>query len=259
MATDFVSLTEISGEDVTQEQVERLARRYYWAAGYCVNKDVLEVACGAGQGVGFLAATAKSIVAGDYSEPLLAIARQHYGDRFDFRQFDAQQMPFDDSSFDVVLIFEAIYYIPDAARFVAECRRVLRPGGKLLIATANKDLFDFNPSPHSHRYYGVIELEVLLSAHGFASTFFGDTPVGAVSTRQRVLRPIKALAARLGLIPKSMKAKRLLKRLVFGGLVKMPAEITAETAVETTPAPLQSGNPDTEHKVILCAATRSSN
>jgi SAM-dependent methyltransferase len=255
VSTDFVALTEISGDDVTVEQVERLARRYFWAAGYCHGKDVLEAACGAGQGVGYLAAVAGSLTAGDYSAALVDIARGHYGARFDFKQFDAQDMPFPDGSFDVVILFEALYYLPNVSRFFAECRRVLRPGGTLLIATANKDLFDFNPSPHSHRYLGVAELSQELADLGFEVRCFGDTPVGSVSLRQRVLRPVKAAAARLGLIPESMAAKKLLKRFVFGGLVPMPAEITEATAPAIPPTPLSPGVPDRHHKVILCAAT----
>lgn len=75
------------------------------------------------------------------------------------RQFDAQNMPHADNSMDVIIIFEAIYYLPSAERFVSECKRVLRDGGRVLVVTANKDLYDFNPSPHSYKYYGVIELK----------------------------------------------------------------------------------------------------
>ncbi len=77
----------LSGDEVSAEQVERMCRRYYWAG-------------------------ARSIEAGDYSEPILQIARNHYGSRFTLRQFDAQQMPFGDASFDVVVIFEALYTSP---------------------------------------------------------------------------------------------------------------------------------------------------
>jgi SAM-dependent methyltransferase len=253
--TDFVSLTEVSGDDVSTEQVERMARRYYWAGDYCRDKDVLEVACGTGQGVGYLASIGRSVTAGDYSKPVLEIARRHYGRRFEFRQFDAQQMPFADNSFDVVLIFEALYYLPDHERFFQECRRVLRPNGVLLIATANKDLFDFNPSPHSTRYFGVAEFSEILGRFDFVPVFFGDTPVNAVSARQRLLRPVKAMASRLGLIPKSMSAKKLLKRLAFGGLVQMPPEVTEHTAPRVKPTALPAGRPDRSHKVLYCAAT----
>lgn len=255
MATDFVSLTELAGDDVSVEQVERLARRYYWAADFCAGKDVLETACGAGQGVGYLSSVARSLRAGDYSPALLEIAGRHYGSRFAFEQFDAQHMPFPDGAFDVVVIFEAIYYLPDLTAFFTECRRALRPGGTLLIATANKDLFDFTPSPHSHRYLGVVELERELAAFGFAVRCYGDTPLGEVSWRQRVLRPVKAMVTSLNLMPKSMSGKKLLKRLVFGNLVKMPAEITAGTAAPQAPAMLSAGQPDRGHKVLYCAAT----
>jgi len=87
-------------------------------------------------------------------------------------------MPFGDKSEDMIILFEAIYYIPDAKKFVEEYARVLRPGGKVLIATANKDLYDFNPSPHSYIYYGVVELNDLFARHGFETEFFGDTPIG---------------------------------------------------------------------------------
>jgi SAM-dependent methyltransferase len=256
MTTNFLALTEVARDQVTIEQVERLTRRYRWAGDFCRGQDVLEVACGTGQGVGYLGSLAQSMVAGDYWAPALEIAREHYGSRFDFRQFDAQDMPFADGQFDVVVNFEALYYIPSVDRFFEEARRVLRPGGRLLIATANKDLYDFNPSPHSHTYLGVVELGEALERYGFDATFFGDTPLKAVSPRQRVLRPLKAVASRLGLIPKSMAGKKLLKRLVFGELVQMPAEIDAGSGSKAEPVPLAAGSPDRAHKVIFCVGIR---
>src|SRR5688572_6962076 len=136
MSTDFVSLTEIAGDEVSLEQIERMWQRYRWAGDYCRGKDVLEVACGTGQGVAYLASVAKSLIAADNSDAILAIARNHYRNRFVFQRFDAQHTPLTDNSVDVVIIFEALYYLPDARAFFAECHRVLRRGGVLLIATA---------------------------------------------------------------------------------------------------------------------------
>jgi len=178
--SDYISVTEIAGDEVTQEQVDRLCNRYYWAGQYCSGKDVVEVACGSGQGLGYLSGITRSLEAGDYSDEILSIARRHYGERIALRQFDAQDMPFADRSKDVIILFEAIYYLPDAERFVQECVRVLRPGGKVLIATANKDLYDFNPSPHTYKYYGVVELRNLFAGHGFTTEFYGDTPLESV-------------------------------------------------------------------------------
>ena len=247
-------MTEVAGDVVTTEQIERLARRYYWAADHCVGKDVLEAACGTGQGVAHLGAAARSILAGDYSATLLDAAQKHYGDRFNFLRFDAQTMPFAAASFDIVILFEALYYLPDLDRFFSECQRVLRPNGALLISTANKDLFDFNASPYSYRYLGVTELASELAERGFEVECFGDTPITGVSARQRYLRPLKAFAARLGLVPKSMHMKKLLKRAVFGGLVPMPAEIGPGTTSHLSPTRLDIQSQDHVHKVILCAA-----
>ncbi|MFH2067786.1 MAG: class I SAM-dependent methyltransferase [Pseudomonadota bacterium] len=272
MKNDYVAVTEIAGDEVTQEQVDRLCNRYYWAGQYCRNKDVVEVASGTGQGLGYLASVSGSFEAGDYSEKILSITRRHYGDRIALRQFDAQELPFDPQSKDVIILFEAIYYIPDAKRFIMECRRVLRPGGVVLIATANKDLYDFNPSPHSYHYYNAKELNGLFDRAGFDTEFFGDTPVQQVSLRQRILRPVKKLAVNLGVMPKTAMGKKWLKRVVFGRLISMPAEIglpigsdggsdnTVYRGNYVKPVKISSSELNKTHKVIYCMASlRSSN
>jgi 2-polyprenyl-3-methyl-5-hydroxy-6-metoxy-1,4-benzoquinol methylase len=66
LATDYCTVTELPGSNATKEQLARLYHRYHFAAGFCEGKDVLEVACGAGQGLGYLARKAKSVVGGDY-------------------------------------------------------------------------------------------------------------------------------------------------------------------------------------------------
>lgn len=255
MTKDYITVTEISGDQVSHEQIERMCHRYYWAGTWCVGKDAVEVACGTGQGLGYLKGLANSLEAGDISEPILDIAKQHYKDKVSLSLFSAQDMPFADSSKDVILLFEAIYYLPDANQFLSECKRVLRPGGKVLIATANKDLYDFNPSPNSNEYYGVIGLRELFARNGFSCEFFGYFPVDSFSWRQRLLRPIKKLVVSLGLIPRTMAGKKLLKRLVFGRLQQMPAEITEEMYPYTPPDSIESQHPDRRHKVIYCAAT----
>lgn len=255
MTTDFCEVTELAGTEVSQEQVERLRHRYYWAGEYSVNKDVVEVACGTGQGVGYLKDLAKSCEAGDYSDSILEIARNNYGDRFNFAQFDAMAMPFADSSKDIIILFEAIYYIPSAERFVQECKRVLRNGGKVLVATANKNLYDFNPSPHSFEYYGVVGLGELFVVQSFSCQFFGYMPVTSVSLRQKILRPIKKMAVSLNLMPKTMIAKKILKKLMFGNLIPMPAEICVGDIDYMSPDPIDPTMEDNKHKVLYCCAT----
>ena len=255
MVNDYISVTEMAGDQVSQEQIERLCHRYYWAGRWCAGKDVVEVACGTGQGIGYLKGLANSLEAGDISESLLDTAKQHYKDKVSLSLFSAQNMPFSDSSKEIILLFEAIYYLSDANQFLSECKRVLRSSGKVLIATANKDLYDFNPSPNSYEYYGVVELRELFVRNGFSCEFFGCFPVDSISWRQRLLRPIKKLMVSLGLIPRTMAGKKLLKRLVFGRLQQMPAEITAEMFPYNSPNSIESWQADMRYKVIYCAAT----
>jgi ubiquinone/menaquinone biosynthesis C-methylase UbiE len=254
VVTEFSEVTELAGTEISAEQLERMSHRYHWAAQYSRNKDVLEVGCGSGQGLGLLLQLARSVEAGDYSQKVLSIPRSYYGDRVALREFDAQALPYADSSKDVIILFETIYYVQDAARFVRECRRVLRPGGDVLIATANKDLSDFNPSPLSHQYYGTMELVQLFRAEGFEVQLYGHLPVDVVSWRQKVLRPIKRLIVGLGLMPKTMKGKKVLKRLVFGKLIPMPAELKAADNF-IPPTELSPAAPDRVHKVLYCRAT----
>jgi ubiquinone/menaquinone biosynthesis C-methylase UbiE len=254
--TDYLDVTEIANDQVTAEQVARLRRRYLWARPYCAGRDVQELACGTAQGSGVLAEVAATFTASDLSDRMLAQARRHYGTRFPLRKLDAQALDLPDASLDVLVLFEALYYLPDADAFFARAWRVLRPGGVLLLATANKDLYDFNPSPHSREYLGVRDLTERLARRGFLVQCFGDTPVAEISALQKTLRPVKNVAARLGLIPRSMAAKKLLKRIVFGKLVPMPAEISSAGDPQAPPALLAPGQADRGHKVIFCAATR---
>lgn len=252
----FVDVTEMAGQKISGEQLERMCHRYYWARPYVEGRDALEVGCGAGQGLGYLKQHARTVAGGDISAEVLERARATYGDTIPLSVFDAANMPFADGSLDAVLLFEAIYYLPDTDAFMAEARRVLRPGGHVLIVTANKDLYDFNPSPFSVAYPGVVELAELCRRHGFAPEFRGHVDTSKVSLRQRVLRPVKTIAVKFGLIPKTMGGKEFLKKLLFGTMVDMPASIL-DTPQPYEEAPrIEADRPDRRHKVIYCAAQR---
>lgn len=254
-ALEFLDVTELAGDPISGEQLKRLVHRYMWAAGFCRGKDVAEVACGTGPGLGFLARVSNSLEAGDFSTPMLDRVRKHYGENIPLSQFDALTMPYGESSKDILVIFEAIYYLSDVEKFRDECRRVLRPGGYLLIATSNKDLSDFNPSPYSHRYLGTRELGEVFGKLGEVS-LFGFLDTRTIALRQRILRPIRVLAVKFGLMPKTMTGKRLLKRLVFGKPINMPAEIDGSEVAYQPPKKLSAAEPDQRHKVIYCAVKK---
>lgn len=257
MALGYSQVTELAGDEISQEQVGRIVQRYVWAAEYCSDKDVLEVACGAAPGLGYLGEKSRSFISSDIDKEILSQAHDYYQDRYSFVCCSGQQMPISDQSLDVIIIFEAIYYLPDPKAFFNECNRVLRPGGKILIVSANKDLYDFNPSPHSHIYFGVKELSETLSNFGYQTQFFGGTSTKTVSWKQKLFRPVKKIAVAFNLVPETMAGKKILKKLVFGNLVPMPAEITENTSEYIHPSPISANQPDTEYKVIYCVATKN--
>ena len=255
--SDFLAVTERGGEPVSRAQLERFYQRYLWAGGFCAGRDVLEMACGTGPGLGYLKEVSGSLVAGDISESVIALARQHYGGRIDLHQFDATNTGITKQSFDVVILFEALYYFADARSLVGEVQRLLRPGGLFLVATANKNLFDFNPSPFSHNYYNPPELDDLLRGYGFKCSFFGGSALPPPGFKSRLMRSLKRIAVTFNLIPGSMAGKRFLKRLVFGSLVQMPVELKASGVEVEAPVAIPADRIDTTHLVLYCLAEKT--
>jgi SAM-dependent methyltransferase len=106
-------------------------------AGVEAGMDVLDVACGTGN-ASIPAAKAGARVTGlDLSPELLEIARERSADamvEIDFVEGDAQELPFEDASFDRVVSTFGHMFAPDHRRTAAEMRRVLRPGGAIAVA-----------------------------------------------------------------------------------------------------------------------------
>jgi ubiquinone/menaquinone biosynthesis C-methylase UbiE len=255
MTSHFAEVTEIVGQKVSREQLDRTCHRYHWAARFCEGKDVLEVACGSGPGLRTLQAVSRKVVAGDISSGLVEVARRQSGSNVDLHVFEASSIPFQQETFDVVIIFEAVYYLPSFEEFLIEAKRVLRKGGCLLISTANKDLFDFTPSPYSNDYLGAKELYQTLERSDFGASLYGYHSVNETSTRQKIFRPIKFLASHLNLVPRTMRGKEWLKRIFFGSLVEMPSSIENVKFAYVEPTKIPNDQIDRTHKIIYCVAS----
>jgi SAM-dependent methyltransferase len=206
---------------------------------HAAGRDVLEVGCGAGLGLGWLAGVARRAVGGDYCASNLQRAQSHYQGRVPLLRFDAAAMPFSARSFDVVVLFEALYYLPRPRSFLAECARLLRPGGQVVIATVNPEWRGFHPSPFAQHYFSAAELCELLSSVGFAVEVSGAFRETAGSARERLISRLRRGASAAGLIPKTMRGKETLKRIFFGPLGPLPAEIVADGLGYTPPASIE--------------------
>ena len=223
---DFSSVTELPRQGATRMQISMLRTRYGWAAQYSAGKDVLEVACGAGLGLGWLAERARWVAAGDVDEKNCRIAREAAGNQANIRVewMDALELPFESGSFDVAVLFEAQYYLEDVPRFLAEAHRVLRPGGALLISTVNCEWSGFHPSFLHSRYWTALELLHALQDAGFETRLSAGFPERDRGGRE-LRRRLKTLASRLGCIPRSMRAKAALKRIFYGRLDCIPQRL----------------------------------
>ena len=168
---------------------------------------------------------------------------------------DASDLPFPDSSFDVVLLFECIYYLPDPQRALEEAHRVLRPGGCLLIAPVNCEWRGFNPSPFSRQYPAADELQMRLEQCGFAVEMRAGFPEsrGILSL---LVSSIRRIAVRLRLVPRTMNGKAFLKRIFYGGLQPIPARMSLRPFTIDPLEPVTAATDLTRYRVLYAAARR---
>lgn len=113
---------------------------------------VLDVACGAGNATIPAARTAARTVGLDITPELIAAGRKaaaEAGVEIEWVEGDAQDMPFDDESFDVVISVFGCMFAPDHARAARELVRVLKPGGRMVVAA-------WRPEGNVGRMFGTI-------------------------------------------------------------------------------------------------------
>lgn len=257
MNPNYTTVTESPNQKVPREQTERLYQRYHFATQFCKGKDVLEVACGTGMGLTYLKTFAQTIVAGDIDEANLKEAQDSCAgiDGLEVKFLDAMDLQLRDSSFDVVILYEAIYYLSSASTFVAEARRVLRPNGILIICTVNKDWLDFNPSPFTIQYFSVPELNELLSTHFADIKSYGGFSTEMSGIRDRIVSFLKRAAIRLNVIPKTMKSKEFIKRIFLGKLSYLPKHLSQLNIKYEAPVLIDSKISNDLYKVIYTVAT----
>jgi len=116
-------------EDFANETAQRVAARS--------PENVLEVAAGTGVVTRALASgTEAAITATDLNQPMIDHAQRIGTQRpVTWRQADALALPFEDASFDAVVCQFGVMFLPDRVKGYAELRRVLRPGGTMLVTT----------------------------------------------------------------------------------------------------------------------------
>jgi len=180
------------------------------AAALTGTEYVLDVATGTGHTAFALAPQAAKVVALDLTPQMLAAAQQAATERhlhtIRFLEGNAQAIPCEDHSFDIVTCRQAAHHFPDVYQSIREWARVLKPGGKLLLVDPvapeepELDVFlneiELLRDPSHMRDYRVSEWLTFLQKAGFAVStvrewgIFLDVP----SWTQRIGTPSDAIS-----------------------------------------------------------------
>jgi ubiquinone/menaquinone biosynthesis C-methylase UbiE len=144
--------------------------------------QILEIGFGAGVAIQELARIVRqgSISGVDFSRTMLAAARRRNAAAVragKVKLYDgvADDLPFESETFDKVFSIHSVYFWPDALAALREIRRVLKPGGILVLTILPKGLWnvdqpDMPVGTPECKPYSANELEVLLMKAGFRST-----------------------------------------------------------------------------------------
>lgn len=94
-----------------------------------------DLGCGAGHITDALAPCVGRVIAVDESGPMLEVAKQRLAahENVELRVGTIESLPIDDAALDAAVLFLVAHFITDPSRVMAEIRRVLKPGGRLLI------------------------------------------------------------------------------------------------------------------------------
>lgn len=157
--------TEItSAEIVSDNPVHQRLYFPYEMAAKIISGKVLELGCGWGRGVEKLIDSCDHFTGLDKNEPLIQALKEKYSNHY----FNTANLPylteFEDNTFDFIVTFQVIEHIQDDHKFLQEANRVLKPGGKILLTTVNKE-YSLSRNPWHIREYKTEELKNLMKKY----------------------------------------------------------------------------------------------
>lgn len=153
--------SEVRALHVDPATVEQAVLRLLGGGGDESLGDVLDIGTGTGSILELAGPRADSAIGVDSSREMLAVARAAL-DRADLRhcqvrQADMYQLPFAGERFDAAVMHMVLHYTENPEQAIAEAVRVLRPGGKLVVADFAPHTMTSLTEEHAHRWLGFSE------------------------------------------------------------------------------------------------------
>lgn len=159
--------------------------------------DVLDVGSGDGAAASSLAPYCRELTCIDTSAKMIEAARErlHKYEHVQARVADVHDLPFREASFDSVLMFHTLTYAEKPGLALAECARVLRPGGRLVVLCLDEHRQHEVTAPYGERHPGFSPSHVrgLLTSAGLAVR---TSEVAARESRKPHLQVVLAIATK---------------------------------------------------------------
>jgi 2-polyprenyl-3-methyl-5-hydroxy-6-metoxy-1,4-benzoquinol methylase len=177
----------------SREFQEVSRRRIHWMCAQVGGPDVLDVGCSLGIASILLAREGHRVIGIDREREAIRAARERLDqeeaqvrERVEFRVGEGRAVGFPDGSFDAVLLGEVLEHQLDPGKLLDEARRVLRPGGRIVVTTP----YGVHPYPdHKEPLYLSALLERLSSKLSIAEIVLVDRYAGVVAERSKDRAP----------------------------------------------------------------------
>jgi len=213
-------------------------------AGVPVRGRVLDAGCGGGGMPLSLAEHADFVVGIDpidrFGDAGVRLADERGLANLRFARADGMALPFRSGAFDLVLSHAVIEHVPDAARYLAECHRVLAPGGHMYLSTAPYLSF---AGAHLPRLRVPLPLHLMLGRAGAFRTFRWLARHAPWTLREPVhensfIRDARHGVAKADDLLEKVRVRRLRGQVATAGFAVVQEELHATQTVRRLPAAL---------------------